>query len=88
VACNAKHEVSRCTTSRHLTFFYALTTVIPVPGAALFKADLVVFGLYVGVVFTFLLIFRLFRNLSYSFLHVFLTFCIYFSHPGKAGSLK
>ena len=47
-----KHEVSCCTTSRHLTFFYALTSVIRDPLAASFKDGWMVFGLYVDVVFT------------------------------------
>jgi hypothetical protein len=88
VACSAKHEVSRCTTFGHLTFFYALTTVIRVPFEASYQAGLVVFGLYVGVVFRFSYVFRFSISWFYLFSDDFLTFWTYSSHPGKAGSLK
>ena len=88
MACSAKHEVSRCTTSRHLTFFYALTNVILVPFEASFQAGWVVLGLYVGLFFTFLMVYRFSIRWLNSFLDDFLTFLIYASHPGNMGNLK
>ena len=55
---SAKNEVSRCTTSGLPDSFYAPTTVILVPFEASFQAGRVVFGFYVGVLFTFSLIYR------------------------------
>jgi len=69
-------------------FFYALTTVIHVPFEASFKAGLVVFGLYAGVVFTFLLFYNFQISWFYRISLNCITFRIYLSHPGKAGELK
>jgi hypothetical protein len=88
LAWSAKNEVSRCTTSRHLTLFYALTTIIRVPFEASFQAGWVVLGLYIGNVFTFSLIYHFSIIWFYSFLDDFAFFWIYSPHPGKAGNLK
>jgi len=88
VACNAKHEVSRCTTSRYLTFFYALTTVIRVPFEASFQAGWLVLSLYIGNIFAFSLVYHFSIIWFYSFSDDFLTFWISAPHPGKAGNLN
>lgn len=85
MACSAKHEVYGCTTSGAPAFFYALITDICTPPAASFQASWVVLGLYVGVLFTFSLIFHFSISWFYSFLDGFVTFWAYLLHPGKAG---
>ena len=55
---SAKHEVARCSKSGHLTIFYALTTVIRLPFEASGQVGWVVLGLYIGIVFTFSLIYH------------------------------
>jgi len=53
VACNAKHEVSRCSKSVHPTISYALTALNCDPFEALFQTCCKVLVLYAGLVFTF-----------------------------------
>ncbi len=82
------NEVSRCTTTGNLALIYALTTVIRVPFEASFQAGWLVLVLYVGVVFTFSLVYRFSISWFYSFFDDFVIFWTYAPHPGKTGSLK
>jgi len=88
LAWSAKNEVSRCTTSGHLTIFYALTTVICVPFEASFQAGWLVLSLYIGNIFAFSLVYHFSIIWFYSFSDDFLTFWISAPHPGKAGNLN
>jgi hypothetical protein len=74
VACNAKHEVSRCSKSVHPTLSYALTAVICVPFEASFQAGWFVLSLYIGNDFTFSLVYHFSIRWIYSFLDDFADF--------------
>ena len=78
---SAKNEVSRCTKSMHLTLFYALTNVICVPIEASLQAYWVVFGLYIGPLFTFMLVLLIFCFFNRLVLLVFEQFCCFLDIP-------